>query len=220
MFMTPNILFQFSGTIPEYEGKPVSIPDRWDTSAIGEGVILVDDTQTVLWNDATYFSLNAPDDVRLLWPYTYPFYWPDMGDAIGIQHYHSWWILGYWVETDVTPLTRDYVISIFNEDEQVSSVTVRCQDGDLSFLLQISYDPISYASIEEAWDGGSLEVWMGIRSYDTVEGHYSVWVMIGQLLTFQAPEVHPLLNIIIAVPLWVGIAISLLYVFDKIVPFG
>jgi len=56
-------------------------------------------------------------------------------------------------------------------------------------------------SLSDAWDEGELQVTIGFgfSDYETTVGS---WALVGQLLMFQAPDVHPALNAIIALPLW------------------
>lgn len=212
LYMIPNVLFQFSTEIPDIEGKEIDVPDKWDTSSIGAGAILFDDDDSILYNSFVDLMLNT-EELRVYWPYGVPF----LDYSIGIRHLHSFWIFNYYVDCG-EPLTYDFINSIL--DDGVASVTMRCNDGDLQFLFQISYDDMSYASFQDAWDSGDIMIWVGIRDTDLTEAHFSVWVLVGNLLTFQTPEIHPLINALIAVPLWIGIVVSLLYIFDKLNPFA
>lgn len=212
--------FFFFLTYDQTQYKPLVVPDKWDTSAIGEGTVLDQDMANITYPSATSLSLED-EEIILFWADYYP-YNPDLPsskDEMWLAHIHTWWIFVFWEPTDANPFTKAYLNSIQDENN-VSSVTVRCLKGDLQFLFQITFDNNMYSSFIDAWDNNHLEVYVAIRQADTqTQAHYDAWTLIGQLLTFQAPFIHPLFNFIIAVPIWISIALAIIYVLDKILPF-
>jgi hypothetical protein len=50
-------------------------------------------------------------------------------------------------------------------------------------------------------------------------GSVSMWNLIGQMLTAQLPSVHPMLQYLIAVPMWVGIGFIIFTLVSRMIPF-
>lgn len=210
--LIPNSLLA-NLTYNEENYSDINYPDkRWDTSAIGEGNITDQDLYNITVNEIIYLHLGG-EEVKISWPIIALQY-----DSLYVYHNHFWWIFTFAESTNLCPVSKSFLSSI-NEDG-VSSITCFCLKGDLQFLFQVSFDNLTYADLEEAWNSGYLMLRIALRNTDTqTVAHYDAWTLIGQLLTFQAPLINPLFNYLIAIPLWVSIIIAIIYVLDKILPF-
>jgi hypothetical protein len=88
---------------------------------------------------------------------------------------------------------------------------------DVSF----DYDEETYSNIEDAWNNHALSVFVGI-DFDALATGLNAWDLIGMILFFQTPDVHPILNYMIGVPIWACIAwlsISIIIAIIKSFPF-
>jgi len=75
----------------------------------------------------------------------------------------------------------------------------------LSLDVSFNYDEETYSSVEDAWNHHGLSFFIGIE-FDQIATGLNAWDLIGMVLFFKMPNVHPLLNYIIAVPIWASIA--------------
>jgi hypothetical protein len=196
----------------------IDVPDRWDTGFIGSVGVKDYDNQSVVYGNAYFFTLTyiEEDDteIQLQWgiygaSYNYLYFY----------HKHMWWIFPDYKHMTPFPVEKDYMLSV--EQDNVSAVYIRCETGDIpEILVQIGFDNNTYDSLTEAWNDGHLEMWLGyMQNASATQAYYNVWILIGQLLTFQAPNIHPYLNAIIAIPIWAAIVLSVIYTLDKILPF-
>lgn len=208
-----------NGDATSYAHLTVSVPDKWSTDEIGMGAVLYQDYDNVTVSGTevtnTFFELAVVDEVRVTWDFTHP-------DYISIYHKHSWWLFTWYVKMNpVCPVSKDYLQAYMDSTDNVTSLNIRCSDGDSTMLLQVGFAGLDADSIEDAWDNvGEIGVYLCIRDVDdTQEANYDVWSLIGQILTFQTPNVSPLLNIFINVPIWICLLIVIVYILDKIVPF-
>jgi hypothetical protein len=46
----------------------------------------------------------------------------------------------------------------------------------------------------------------------------SMWTVLGQMLTAQIPDVHPIINILIAVPFWAAIGFMAIMIVSRFIP--
>ena len=75
----------------------------------------------------------------------------------------------------------------------------------MSLDVSFNYDEETYSSVEDAWNHHGLSFFIGIE-FDQIATGLNAWDLIGMVLFFKMPNVHPLLNYIIAVPIWASIA--------------
>jgi len=67
-----------------------------------------------------------------------------------------------------------------------------------------NYDEENYTSVEDAWNHHGLSFFIGIE-FDQLKTGLNAWDLIGMILFFELPNVHPVLNYIIKIPIWVAI---------------
>jgi len=68
-----------------------------------------------------------------------------------------------------------------------------------------NYNETLYSSVEEAWNHHGLKFIIGIE-FDQLATGLNAWNLIYMILFFQMPNVHPVINYIIAIGLWASIA--------------
>jgi hypothetical protein len=84
--------------------------------------------------------------------------------------------------------------------------------------IYFAFNTTRYNSPYAALQSGDLNCLIAI-GIDKVNTSINAWNFIGMLLFFQAPDVHPLLNAIIAIPIWVMIAWLIYILILKAIPF-
>jgi hypothetical protein len=85
-------------------------------------------------------------------------------------------------------------------------------------VVYVGFNETKYVSPSDALNGGELSLLLCIN-FDKINTSFNAWNLIGQLLFFQLPNVHPVLNVIIAIPLWAGIAYLIYVLILKVIPF-
>jgi len=121
-------------------------------------------------------------------------------------------------EPDKTPsLSKANIVANWDEEYNASiiyPVSCNCIVTKVWFV-----DPnTTRNNISEAFDEGSLIVVMGF-GFDDYQTSISAWSLVGQLLFFQAPQIHPVLNAIIALPIWATISVLIYLLILKAIPF-
>jgi len=72
--------------------------------------------------------------------------------------------------------------------------------------------------IAQAFQEGEVQIGIGMGIED-LSTKLSTWGIVATLLTFQAPNIHPLVNALIAIPFWACIAVLTYILILKAIPF-
>ena len=84
-----------------------------------------------------------------------------------------------------------------------------------------NYNASEYSNVTDAWNHHGLTFFIGIE-FDQLATGLNAWDLIKMVMFFQMPDVHPVLNYIIAVPIWVCVtwlATAFIIAFLKALPF-
>lgn len=127
-----------------------------------------------------------------------------------IWHMEKWWIFetGFH-EMEFSNQGEDRGISLSRTeldddyDRNDLSYTVECSHVQMDIFL--AFNETAYNSPSEAFDDSNLKMMLGVE-WDQVQTSMAAWKIIGMLLFFQLPNVHWMINAIIAIPIWLGIA--------------
>jgi len=203
-----------------------SIPPQLITEGY-EGETISYSIPTGKWASADILELGWYDNGTLKEGETLFLYLPNTGDSqidltvnwnpdysIRISHtFLIWWIFpsAHYVYTSDTiedHFSYDYVESFFDEATNISSFKGQCEHGTL-YYIYVSFNITEYSSLLDAWNNHEIEIMIGVRLEETL-AKFNAWSLIGSLLTFSMPQIHPVLNMIIAIPIWACI-IYLLY---------
>ena len=98
------------------------------------------------------------------------------------------------------------------KNENLTSFTMK--DDKYTYHVSLSYDRAKFNNFAEAWlgtagDTAELRLFVGMTEAETefmYEQTTNAWNLINQILFFQSPLVHPLLNAILAIPIWISVA--------------
>jgi hypothetical protein len=115
-------------------------------------------------------------------------------------------------EFDVTAETSD-------ENITSASYTVQCEHVAMHAVVGFNYT--LYANATDAFNNDALTVEFGIE-WDELGTGLNAWNIISSILFFQAPEINPYVNAILAIPLWAAIgwlAYALIMAAISVLPF-
>lgn len=125
----------------------------------------------------------------------------------------------FWIFTGTDYLYLDGELGVQRKDafdymrnENVTSFTMK--DSKFVYHVSIAYDQAKFDTLAEAWDGtvgdtAELYVFIGMTSTEADKLYAeatNAWNLVNQILFFQSPNIHPALNALIAIPVWISIA--------------
>ena len=106
-------------------------------------------------------------------------------------------------------------------EPQVSRFEMSCDH--FSYYVSIAYNSTKFDSLTDAYAGSGgydPELWIFIgMGYESEWASLPTWMIIAQLLTFQAPDVHPIINGLIAIPLWIAVIYLVYNLLLRMFPF-
>ena len=158
----------------------------------------------------------------------YPYYSPLMNTYdLVLRHIDRWWIFAYgWHDlrwrSKVTgidlgyTLDKDELLQYYDDERKVAEFIASCEHTTV--YVAFAYNTTKYDNIVDAWANSELWMLIGI-GFDQVNTSTNTWNVIGKLLFFQAPDVHPAINALIAIPIWAAIAITIYILILKAIPF-
>lgn len=158
----------------------------------------------------------------------YPYYSPlmNMYDLV-LRHIDRWWIFAYgwhslrWrskakgIDLGYT-LDKDELLEYYDSERKVAEFIASCEHTTV--YVAFAYNTTKYDNIVDAWANNELWMLIGI-GFDQINTSTNAWNVIGKLLFFQAPDIHPAINALIAIPLWAAIAVTIYILVLKAIPF-
>jgi len=105
-----------------------------------------------------------------------------------------------------------------NWDEDTNECRWRIANSGTQLTVYFGFDQTLYSNPEDALDNNALEALFCI-SMDEVNTSLNAWNLVAMLLFFQLPDVHPAINAIMAIPLWITIAYLAYILILKAIPF-
>jgi hypothetical protein len=151
----------------------------------------------------------------------------------GIMMFHTW--IEYWIFHNQDPMlwydsqniqrdtgedfsTWPWMMKFQTIDDIGVNTTWTVQCQHVTVKIMFGYNTTSYDNCTQAYENDALGIWLGIN-FDQVNTQYNAWNLISMILFFQMPDVHPLINAIIAIPIWVTIAYLVFTLITKLIPF-
>jgi len=106
-------------------------------------------------------------------------------------------------------------------DPEVSRFELTCDH--FNYYFSVTYNETKFDSLWDAYLGTGgydpeLYVFVGM-GFESEWASLPTWLIIAQLLTFQAPNVHPVINGLIAIPLWIAIVYLAYHLVLRMIPF-
>jgi len=149
-----------------------------------------------------------------------PFFMEAYYGQNAIRHYHYHYFLWFkvnghsqkWYDVTgklVSTLNGHNEISKETLDNAYDNETGRCEFSlrcdHTALTIWFSFNDTTFSTPSEAWAGNELS-WTTAVEFDKVGTSWNAWTLISSFLFFQAPNVHPLLNVFIALPFWICFA--------------
>ena len=158
------------------------------------------------------------------------FGWDVNEQYILIHHVEYWWIFKtgqhkmkwYHNGVEIPQVDSPFEGMVFLDkirgyfDDGTAKFRVQCQHFGMDLIL--AYNTTAYSSFTEAFTNNDFYFITGFR-IDDLNTKLSAWDLVGRLLFFQTPEIHPVLNMIIAIPIWTCIAYLIYVLVLKAIPF-
>jgi len=135
------------------------------------------------------------------------------------QSDHNLFLKHYWSEWIILPFSHDLEWingegisrgTILEENElntdyanEKSKYTAKCSHFEVRCFF--GYNETLYSSPTDAWDHHGLNILIGIN-FDQIATTMNAWALIGMILFFEMPDVHPMINFFIALPFWISFA--------------
>lgn len=132
--------------------------------------------------------------------------------TITLAHWSKWWVIKVgFHKLDIENIIGESQGDVLSGEEinaeydnyGVLEYTAHCEHLEMSVFFD--FNETLYGSPVEAWDSDELYILCGIH-YDQTQTAYNVWEIIGLLLFFGLPNVHPVINAVISIPIWICIA--------------
>jgi len=171
-------------------------------------------------------TLNSYEDINLDYPERYPTVnvtaiidYVEWGYVLGVMNYQSVTIHFSKGTTVKYTAVRDYIISLQQEEngQNVSMVYLDHITVDYSVRLSFSYDNDTYTNFLQAWTAGHLMILIEVYSIEAQSVGFNLWTLLSQILLFQSPDVGiSYINIFIAIPIYLGLAVVALYVLNEL----
>lgn len=161
---------------------------------------------------------------------------PILGKVLEFRHIESlWWNPASLIDRLAIKINRDpsglieteYIFKpdlVDNFDSSINGTVLEGRCTHVPFSSIINYNQTKYATIGDAWDGGELSYSVSYE-FDPNATRISAWSVLSSLLSFQNPELGltgdggTILNLMIAVPLFIMVAVLLFIVVLAIIPF-
>jgi len=197
----------------EYEGQAITPPDFFDAIDIQSfaetHVYVLNETGGApAFLDYYYVDVGTGGhDLNLYYRIANSSYPLDMY----VRHaFGEWWGWVYfhdleWINGAGTSRSFRLEVTELNADFENERANYKVECSHLFIRVYFGYNDTLYSTPEEAWNYHGLNVMIGI-DFDQTSTGYNAWSLIGALLFFQLPEIHWIVNALIAIPLWLCIS--------------
>ena len=157
---------------------------------------------------------TGSDDIDMwtqseFWVFTWDWDYFEWYDSQGIKH------------SEGSSFQKWRYIKLSEIDEvynQTGSLEWTVKNGKAQYKVYFGFNETLYSTPSEAFSNSDL-VMLVCAGYDQVATSVNAWNLIGQILFFKMPDVHPMINALIAIPLWTAIAWLMIIIILKFIPF-
>jgi hypothetical protein len=193
--------------IPENVRREIQSPNYFESPSIFWSNITDYDNSTITRPSYAEYHLDLFDVDVILW-------WA-LDTTIRVDHVWTVFWFFHFNDKIVPDISKDVALSHLSGN--LSEFSGACTHE--TFYFRISFNDSKYHTFSEAWDDGELFFYVGM-GYESGASIRSAWSLIGQILFFQIPNVHPLITAIIAIPLWICILVITFTLVTRLFPFG
>lgn len=104
-----------------------------------------------------------------------------------------------------TKITGDYLDTKHDNGEPLEFTVKSLSIHRFQVTAVFAFNETLYSSPTEAWNHYDFHVYVGM-GFDQISTGYNAWDLIAMLLFFQLPNVHWIINALLAIPLWIAVA--------------
>ena len=202
------------GTIPSdfvfstEEYREISVPDYFEAIDITQYAQtyqhnITHPTYAKLWGKSEFgHDMRFADDWVDLYRLTNTHGYTFLGIWTG-GHYQEW--------VNKEGVNRGEYLSL-SELEEDWGIGTQSDKGEYTLQCKhfhmdawFAYNTTTYSSIKDAWDNDELKCLFGIE-WDEMGTGLDAWNLIRMILFWQLPDINLVLNVIISIPLWIGIS--------------
>jgi len=140
-------------------------------------------------------------------------------EMLMVEHKQGWWVFGWHgmiAPQGYSGLTYEYVNEFWSDDTNVASFGVRCDHLELTII--VTYNQTQFSSLQEAFENHYVYATVGIGYEETISSNIGIWTLVSALLTFQAPDIHILVNVLLVLPIYSAIAILVFMLIAELIP--
>jgi len=154
-----------------------------------------------IWNTSVTYHLTSDLQVNVGWFRTIT----GNMDEIIISHLYGYWLWVIPQYHDCNPIiTRQILLdNALSMDKNISEVIVHCACPK-TFYCIFGFDRTKWHSLADAWDNGAFYLLIGVSYTDAFQVG-SLFSLMGQILFFSNPNINYVVNVIVAIPLWIMI---------------
>jgi len=208
-----------------YEGKTVSPPESGYFEAVD--ITYYVNTVIITLNDTGYHAYKYPPryytyeldlgghDLRL-----YDYYDPDV--QLKLEHFWVQWIFETnhhwmkWINHEGVNRGEELTPSELDADYVEGNIRYIVKCDHFQAIGFFGFNETAYSKPSEAWENNDLHIMFAIE-FDQATTGFNAWSLISGILFFQLPDVHPIINATIAVPIWIAIVyISVILIYRSI----
>jgi len=97
--------------------------------------------------------------------------------------------------------------------------SMKTQDsGQLKFICAYVWDEETYETPTPAFENDGVIIYIGL-TWEQQMSTMSAWNIVGMILFFQMPQIHPLFNLMFALPIWACIVYTIYRLILLAIPF-
>jgi hypothetical protein len=225
-----------TGWNPSYRRQDLEVKQVFSAAQLQ--VYDLNNATNITYPSSTLFPLTGGQQLEIWWSlYHSPSYWVK---SLQIRHLTDM-AFGFWIgyhtltlyfQDGVTPVPLhgsgipsdiefEDLDDAYNSTSKSCAFVMKCDHVNAAFILGTA---VGDADIYESWNTGTMQFYLSYSVNWTNTG-YNAWSLVGQMLTFQAPDLGigatggVIVNSLIAIPLWSLIGYILYKIIAGIIPF-
>ena len=186
------------------------------------GNLSISDSHNVQVNTGNPVTFNIPPSSpqpTKVNVYYMGYYGPD-SYRISIYHEYTIFYVIPWSSEATPEISLLDVLNHVTPTNENQSYIIVHTDEPKTFHVLLTFNTHLYANFTEAWDAGYMNMTIGYPVSSSLQGT-DVFSILGNLLFFRGIEVgiDPLVNTVIALPIWVSFGYLLFRFIHAIIPF-
>lgn len=140
-----------------------------------------------------------------------------------VHHWYEWIFFGHhdymeWKNNQRRSYGTELTGSNLNSEYLSGNMEFTVSSSSFTVSAVFGFNETLYSLPTDAWNHYDLHIFVGI-DFESVSTTINAWTLIANLLFFQMIDVHPYLNMLLAIPLWACIGYLVYVLILKAIPF-